>query len=500
MILPKPLNLKAPPASSNKGNLRQLAPWRILIVDDDPEVHTVTRLILSKTVFKDRRIELLSAYSAAEARKILQTESDIAVVLLDVVMETEDAGLQLVHIIRQDLDNHAVRIILRTGQPGHAPEERIIIDYDINDYKSKSELTSQKLFTAVIASLRAYETIILLERTRIGLEKIIDSSDSLFQVSSIREFSSGILTQLSSFLDCKPEGILCIEGHLGAGTSADTEHLCDGLSVIAAAGKYDDCLTCSSPMDEDNCRHKDMLGHIQKALREHKNQFDDDYTVLYLQTREHKATIALVHSGHIVDEHDQRLLALFASKISIALANVIHYQRMVSFEEAATTDFLTGLNNRRQLLRQGIPLLAGAQRSGTPLTVAMLDIDHFKQVNDAYGHDAGDMVLKHIGNLLKDRFRRSDIVARYGGEEFCVLAPQLDPEQAFELFDEFRNELAKQTIMVQGHPLVITVSIGVTTVLCDSLDEMIAKADDLLYSAKQAGRNRVVISNTPDSV
>jgi diguanylate cyclase (GGDEF)-like protein len=248
-------------------------------------------------------------------------------------------------------------------------------------------------------------------------------------------------------------------------------------------------------MDEATCRHKDMVTHIQKALREHKNQFDDDYTVLYLETGEHKATIALVHSGQIVDEHDQRLLTLFASKISIALANVIHYQKMVSFEEAATTDFLTGLNNRRQLLRLGIPLLAGAQRSGIPLTVAMLDIDHFKHVNDAYGHDAGDVVLRHIGALLKERFRRSDIVARYGGEEFCIVAPQLDPEQAFELFDEFRYALARQTIKVQDHALVITVSIGVTTVLCDTLDEMIAKADDLLYSAKQAGRNRVVISS-----
>ncbi|HEY8034856.1 MAG TPA: diguanylate cyclase [Methylobacter sp.] len=495
MTLPKPLNLKSSSAAPDNASTRQLAPWRILIVDDDVEVHTVTRLILSKTLFKDRKVELLSAYSAAEAQQILQRERDIAVILLDVVMETEDAGLQLVHTIRHELDNKAVRIILRTGQPGQAPEERVIIDYDINDYKSKSELTAQKLFTTVIASLRTYETIILLEKTRLGLEKIIDCSDSLFQVNSIREFASGMLTQLSSFLDCKPEGILCIEGYLGVGASPDTDHSCNGLAVIAAAGRYNDCLTCSNPMDEVTCRHKDMVAHIQKALREHKNQFDDDYTVLYLETGDHKATIALVHSGQVVDEHDQRLLTLFASKISIALANVIHYQKMVSFEEAATTDFLTGLNNRRQLLRLGIPLLAGAQRSGTPLTVAMLDIDHFKHVNDTYGHDAGDVVLKHIGVLLRDRFRRSDIVARYGGEEFCILAPQLDPEQAFELFDEFRYALARQTIKVQDHALVITVSIGVTTVLCDTLDEMIAKADDLLYSAKQAGRNRVVISS-----
>lgn len=495
MSLQKPLNLKSSAVSSEQPSSRQLLPWRVLIVDDDLEVHTVTRLILAKTVFKQRPVELLSAYSAAEAQQMLQTASDIAVILLDVVMETEDAGLLLVHTIRHDLDNKAVRIILRTGQPGQAPEEQVIIDYDINDYKAKSELTAQKLFTTVIASLRAYETIISLEKTRLGLEKIVNSSDSLFQINSIREFASGMLMQLSSFLDCKPEGILCIEGYANSEASSDADHLCNGLEVVAAAGKYEDCLTCLHPLDVEACQHQNMVAHIQKALREHKNQFDDDYTVLYLETGEHKATLALVHSGHVIDDHDQRLLAVFASKISIALANVIHYQKMISAEEAATTDFLTGLNNRRQLLRLGIPLLAGAHRSATPLAVAMLDIDHFKQVNDTYGHDAGDVVLKQIGFLLKERFRRSDIVARYGGEEFCILAPQLESYQAFELFDEFRYALATQAIEVQGHSLAITVSIGVTTVLCDSLDEMISQADNLLYDAKQAGRNCVVISS-----
>lgn len=490
----KPLNLKTPLSQSEQASSRLPAPWRVLIVDDDREVHAVTRLILAKTVFKQRKIELLSAYSAAEARQMLQAESDIAVILLDVVMETENAGLLLVHTIRHDLENTAVRIILRTGQPGQAPEEQVIIDYDINDYKAKSELTSQKLFTAVIASLRAYETIISLEKTRLGLEKIIDSSDSLFQINSMREFASGMLTQLSSFLDCKPEGILCIEGYSNAESPPDADHLCDGLEVVAATGRYDDCLSCLHPLDKASCQHKSMVMHVQKALRERKNQFDDNYTVLYLETGEYKAITALVHSDHFIDEHDQRLLAVFASKISIALANVIHYQKMISAEEAATTDFLTGLNNRRQLLRLGIPLLAGAHRNGTSLAVAMLDIDHFKQVNDTYGHDAGDVVLKHIGTLLKERFRRSDIVARYGGEEFCILAPQLELEQAFELFDEFRYALAMQTVEALKFPLTITVSIGVTTVLCDSLDEMISQADDLLYSAKQAGRNCVVIS------
>ncbi|MBT1063850.1 SpoIIE family protein phosphatase [Bowmanella sp. Y26] len=131
-------------------------PWKVLIVDDDEEVHILTRLVLRDLVFERRPLLLLSAKSAAEARKVLADEQDIALVLLDVVMESDDAGLQLVKFIRGELGNDEVRIILRTGQPGHAPEQEIILQYDINDYKGKTELTVQKLFTAVIASLRTY--------------------------------------------------------------------------------------------------------------------------------------------------------------------------------------------------------------------------------------------------------------------------------------------------------------------------------------------------------
>jgi diguanylate cyclase (GGDEF)-like protein len=490
----KPLNLKSSPALYQQKNHHFITPWRILIVDDEEDVHSVTRLILAKILFKQRPVELLNAYSAAQAEQLLQTETDIAVILLDVVMETEDAGLRLVQVIRNQLNNKAARIILRTGQPGQAPEESVILDYDINDYKAKSELTAQSLFTAVIASLRSYESIISLQKTRAGLEKILHSSDSLFQIHSICEFASGVLTQVSSYLGCKPGGIICLEENAEPDAAAISCSLISSgcMKVLAATGEYSGCLDCRL---DAKCCHPDMVAHILRALQERKNQFEAHYTVLYLETGEHKATIALVTSGLVVDENDRSLLSVFASKISIALANAIHYQKMISFEEAATTDFLTSLNNRRQLLRLGIPLLAGANRHNTPIAVALLDIDYFKRINDSYGHDVGDIVLKKIGGWIKQRFRSSDIVARYGGEEFCVITPQLPKLQVFELFDKFRMMLAAQSIELNsGEKLAITVSIGITTVLCSNLDEMISCADELLYAAKQGGRNRVVMS------
>ena len=135
------------------------APWRVLIVDDDVDVHVVTKFALSQASFQGRRLSFLHAYSGAEALTVLRGTPAIAVVLLDVIMETQDAGLQVARQIREDLHNSAVRIILRTGQPGQALEHRIIIDYDINDFWCKTDLTTRKLFTTVIASLRTYATL-----------------------------------------------------------------------------------------------------------------------------------------------------------------------------------------------------------------------------------------------------------------------------------------------------------------------------------------------------
>ncbi|MGX9696785.1 response regulator [Janthinobacterium lividum] len=135
------------------------APWRVLIVDDDVDVHVVTKFALSQASFQGRRLSFLHAYSGAEALALLRSTPDIAVVLLDVIMETQDAGLQVARQVREELHNSAVRIILRTGQPGQALEHRIIIDYDINDFWCKTDLTTRKLFTTVIASLRTYATL-----------------------------------------------------------------------------------------------------------------------------------------------------------------------------------------------------------------------------------------------------------------------------------------------------------------------------------------------------
>jgi signal transduction histidine kinase/FixJ family two-component response regulator/HPt (histidine-containing phosphotransfer) domain-containing protein len=136
-----------------------LPPWPVLVVDDDEEVHIMTRLVLSKLRYKDRPLELLTARSGNEADDVFRRREDIAVALLDIVMETDDAGLRLARRIREEFANTDTRLILRTGQPGQAPVRDVIVNYDINDYKSKTELTSEKLFITIITGLRSYDNI-----------------------------------------------------------------------------------------------------------------------------------------------------------------------------------------------------------------------------------------------------------------------------------------------------------------------------------------------------
>jgi len=147
--------------------------WKILVVDDEKDVHEVTRLAFESISFEGKSLKLLSAYSASQAKQILKNEVDVAMVLLDVVMETDNAGLDLIEYIREELGNSAIRIILRTGQPGKAPERRVVREYDINDYWQKTDITADRLYTLIVSGLRSHKNYIALSNYSARLEKEI---------------------------------------------------------------------------------------------------------------------------------------------------------------------------------------------------------------------------------------------------------------------------------------------------------------------------------------
>jgi diguanylate cyclase (GGDEF)-like protein len=157
------------------------------------------------------------------------------------------------------------------------------------------------------------------------------------------------------------------------------------------------------------------------------------------------------------------------------------------------TDGLTRLYNRRFLAAVGKKIFENVKRNNIRIAVAMLDIDHFKAVNDRYGHDVGDMAICHVAKVLAGAVRAGDVVSRYGGEEFCVIAVNVDKDTAPLMFERIRAGVEEKHIDVGDSEIKVTVSIGAAVTMGATLEEMIGLADKLLYAAKAGGRNRLVI-------
>lgn len=178
--------------------------WKVLVVDDDELIHELTNLALQTFECKGKGLELCHTYSAAETLEYLKIHSDVAVILLDVVMETRNAGLDIVSEIRE-INKH-VRIIIRTGQPGSVPEREIVVKYDIDDYKEKSELTAQKLFTTMISALRTYDRIMEIEDICIGLGQLSEERNvELLRVNSLIEILRRVLADSTTSMELLPQ-------------------------------------------------------------------------------------------------------------------------------------------------------------------------------------------------------------------------------------------------------------------------------------------------------
>lgn len=300
--------------------------WQILIVDDDLEVHAVTTMVLSKVVFEGKKLSFLHAYSGAESCRVLADNPGIAVVFMDVIMETDDAGLVAIRHIRETLGNKWVRLILRTGQPGLSPEEQVVINYDINDYKAKSELTAQKLFTTLISALRSYRDLQIIETNRQGLRKIVVSSASLFELSSIRLFVSGVLMQLTALLGVSKNGVLVARHGNAAGVDADETYL------LAATGDFEAAV--GRPARQ--VLPAPVLARIDAAFARAGSSFAADHCAVFIPVPKGRPVVGYVdfvqRPGKLVDAD---LLEIFCLNVGIAFDNFRLFEQLGQTQEAA---------------------------------------------------------------------------------------------------------------------------------------------------------------------
>ena len=289
--------------------------WKIAVIDDDHAVHEGTRFALSDYNLNGQGLEILSAYSAAEGRTLMREHPDVAAVLLDVIMETDVAGLELVEYIRNEIRNETVRIILRTGQPGQAPERRVIVQYDINDYKAKTELTADKLFTSLTAALRSYQQLERMVQTRRGLEIIIDAASTLYDFKSMQRLAEGVLTQMALLLNVDCAGILVLR---------DDGSQAEDFSVLAGSG----CYSRFSGAATSRALDPELRDMVEAAFRQRANEFADQRTVLYVRTGSGREVVVLLQAERQLSETDRSLVEIFSSRLSIAFDNVILYQQL----------------------------------------------------------------------------------------------------------------------------------------------------------------------------
>jgi signal transduction histidine kinase/CheY-like chemotaxis protein len=282
------------------------APWKILIVDDEEEVHQVTTVAMTDVKFKSRPIAFLHAYSAEQARAVLQQMPDIAIVLLDVVMEEDDAGLKLVRHIRDHMGNRRVRIVLRTGQPGQAPERDVVMEYDINDYKSKTELTRQKLLTCVVSALRAYDDIVMLEKGRNGLQQVIGAADVLLQARSEQGFAAQTLRQINALI----------------------AHPCAGIVMRRMPGSRE--LEAVDAVNATGTPAIEQMTAITRALDTQSHVYTDRHACFYIRPLNGSGEYAIfLPLQRSLIELECRLIDVLCTNIAAGLSNVQLYESLV---------------------------------------------------------------------------------------------------------------------------------------------------------------------------
>jgi len=293
--------------------------YKILIADDDEEVHTITKMILSDFEFDGFGLTFLDTYSGAETKEILETEPEIAVVFLDVVMEEHHSGLEVVEYMRNKLNNRMTRIILRTGQPGEAPEEQIIKDFDINDYRLKTEMTVKRLYTTLYSALRGYRDLHKIDKHRRGLEKIIQTSANLFKHNSLNDFLTSILSQLSGFYKNGTELIYFREEehHSVGGFVTLDKH--DVPTIVAATGKYEKYV---GQHIEDVSELKNIAIHMQNDFEPGANiTYTGDGFIIKNSGTNNLNNYIFIEGQQDIFDFD--LINLFLTNYSVALDNYI---------------------------------------------------------------------------------------------------------------------------------------------------------------------------------
>ncbi|EAR09708.1 EAL domain-containing protein [Reinekea blandensis] len=389
--------------------------WKVLTVEDNANFQQNLINILNTVEFEGGKLDILTASSAQEAAKVLSQHDDIAIVLLDVVMEQDDAGLRLVNTIRDILGNSRIRIIILTGQPGMAPEEKVLEQYDIDHYYEKSDLNPAILRGLIRLNLRTWTHINHLYRAKQGLQMILDASRQIYRHYDLQQYTDDVLAQIGHLLNLQDTGILCLQWTDDNGFEMLSSQLAD-----------------SAPSLLEESFRSDLLNALKSGL----HQFEQGYTLLVFKSDDHIDVDYLVYiaSTQPLDDYSVYLLQVFSENIKSGFANVTLSSRLARH---AYFDEDTGLYNRQRLRRE-LDLMPEIVWENGQLLV--IEIANYASLIASLGKDFILTYLELLHSRVIEQFSDIHVWARFSPDSLVYLINEND--QPTEI-DDLKARLEK---------------------------------------------------------
>ena len=412
---------------------------RVLVVEDCKAIQA----LLCAHINNINGISADGAASFADAKELLESRSnDYFIAVLDLNLPDAPNG-EIVDFVQ----SFGVPVIVMTGSVDETVREQML-EKNVLDYVIKKQATEIEHITYIVGRMHENRSVKVL---------VVDDSPSL-------------RSYLVSLLDAYQYQIL---------------QAASGKEALEVLAEHPDTALI---LTDYNMPEMDGLELIQTVRKDHRRE---DLAIIGMSDATHSGLSALLLKSGANDFITKPFqVEEFYCRVT-QNTNMIGYVRQI--KECATRDFLTQVYNRRYLFDIGASLFANAKRGHINLAAALIDADHFKRINDKYGHAVGDEALKLIAATLSETLRTSDIIARFGGEEFVCLAVMKSDDDKALVFERVRQAIENIEFIAAGERISLTVSIGVTSHLGKSLDEMIKSADMALYHAKETGRNKVVV-------
>ncbi len=379
-----------------------LSAWKVLSVEDDITYQQTLSVELSGINILGQPIELFTANSAGQAATLLLDHPDMAVILLDVVMENDDAGLRLIGNIRNAIGNATVRIVLLTGQPGMAPRKDVMEQYDINEYWNKADLTQEKLRAVLTGNIRSWQAFQSLEKSKAGLQVLIQAAQAIAPKTDLREFTTSLLDEIGKLTHANAGGIVC--------ASVSPEQLKEQLTILAASGQFEPYIGSSlhDVLNETHIHIPLLQSYITAAIAQADHVFSPWVSVLYFDTSEINGStyVMIVNSNAHLSDYHLQLLRAFCENINDGFKKIGLIKQL---SDLAYQDAELHIPNRNWLIRNLNSLTNTEKEQSSLLLIRLRD---FNDIEMSIGHINSMSLLIQYCRVLQRTLPGSRSIAR----------------------------------------------------------------------------------------